>query len=77
MHLHRSCHLLVWLNPLLGLDGYQPLTRGMSAALPHIDLFLPSHNLSSLESLALLLSRISATSSVQEPRPRNTVRRAS
>jgi len=75
-HLHRSCHLLVWLNPLLGLDGYQPLTRGMSAALPHIDLFLPSHNLSSLESLALLLSRISATSSSQEPRPRSTVRRA-
>ncbi len=74
-HLHRSCHLLVWLNPLLGLDGYQPPTRGMSAALPHIDLFLPSHNLSSLESLALLLSRISATSSRQEPRPLGTTGR--
>jgi len=58
-HLQRSCHLLVWLNPLLGLDGYQPLTRGMSAALPYIDLFLPAHNLSSLEALAAQLGRLS------------------
>jgi len=58
-HLQRSCHLLVWLNPLLGLDGYQPLTRGMSAALPYVDLFLPAHNLRSLEALAAQLSRLS------------------
>jgi len=58
-HLQRSCHLLVWLNPLLGLDGYQPLTRGMSAALPYVDLFLPAHNLRSLEALASLLGRLS------------------
>ena len=57
-HLQRSCHLLVWLNPLLGLEGYQPLTRGMSAALPYVDLFLPAHNLASLEALAAMLSRI-------------------
>jgi len=54
-HLQRSCHLLAWLNPLLGVAGYQPLTRGMSAALPYVDLFLPTHNLASLESLGALL----------------------
>jgi uncharacterized protein with von Willebrand factor type A (vWA) domain len=59
-HLQRSCHLLVWLNPLLGLEGYQPLTRGMSAALPYVDLFLPAHNLASLEALAAMLGRIAS-----------------
>jgi uncharacterized protein with von Willebrand factor type A (vWA) domain len=39
---------LIWLNPLLGLPGYEPVTRGMSAALPHIDVFAPAHNLQSL-----------------------------
>ncbi len=58
-HLQRFCYLMVWLNPLLGLEGYQPLTRGMTAALPYIDLFLPAHNLASLESLAALLARVS------------------
>lgn len=58
-HLQRSCHLLVWLNPLLGLEGYQPLTRGMTAALPYIDLFLPAHNLASLEALAAMLAQVS------------------
>ncbi len=58
-HLRRSCHMLVWLNPLLGLEGYQPLTRGMTAALPYIDLFLPAHNLASLEALAAMLARVS------------------
>lgn len=50
--LHRSCHRLMWLNPLLGLAEYEPLTRGMQAALPHVDDFLPVHNLRSLEQLA-------------------------
>jgi uncharacterized protein with von Willebrand factor type A (vWA) domain len=50
--LRRQCHRLIWLNPLLGSPGYQPLTRGMQAALPFIDDFLPVHNLVSLESLA-------------------------
>ena len=59
-HLQRSCHLLVWLNPLLGLEGYQPLTRGMSTALPYVDLFLSAHNLASLEALAAMLSRIAS-----------------
>jgi uncharacterized protein with von Willebrand factor type A (vWA) domain len=50
--LRRSCHRLIWLNPRLGSPDYQPLTRGMQAALPFIDDFLPVHNLASLESLA-------------------------
>ena len=48
----RSCHRLVWLNPLLGSANYEPLTRGMQAALRHVDDFLPAHNLASLEDLA-------------------------
>ncbi len=57
--LRRSCHTLIWLNPLLGTAGYQPLTRGIQAALPRIDFFLPVHNLVSLERLAALLPEIS------------------
>ena len=54
--LQRSCHRLIWLNPLLGAPGYEPLTRGLQAALPHIDSFLPAHNLASLERLATVLN---------------------
>lgn len=54
--LHRSCHRLIWLNPLLGAADYQPLVRGIKAALPHVDDFLPVHNLASLEQLADLLA---------------------
>ncbi len=57
--LARNCHRLIWLNPLLGYDAYQPLTKGMLAALPHIDDFLPVHNLESLEQLGAVLSRLS------------------
>lgn len=57
----RSIRLLVkkiiWLNPLLGLADYQPVTRGMSAALPHLDVFAPAHNLESLLALERHLSR--------------------
>ncbi len=56
--LQRSCHRLMWLNPLLGSPGYQPLTQGMQAALPYVDDFLPAHNMSSLQSLAERLSDI-------------------
>ena len=58
--LQRSCHRLVWLNPLLGSPSYQPLTQGMKAALPYIDDFLPVNNLNSLESLAEHLSNLRA-----------------
>jgi uncharacterized protein with von Willebrand factor type A (vWA) domain len=54
--LHRSCRRLIWLNPLLGAAGYQPLVRGIQAALPHVDDFLPVHNLASLEQLAETLA---------------------
>jgi uncharacterized protein len=56
--LQRNCHRLIWLNPLLGSPDYEPLTRGMQAALPHIDDFLPVHNLASLEELAQHLTRL-------------------
>jgi uncharacterized protein with von Willebrand factor type A (vWA) domain len=56
--LRRRCSRLIWLNPLLGSAGYEPLTRGMQAALEHIDDFMPAHNLRSLEDLALHLQRI-------------------
>ncbi len=56
--LQRSCHRLVWLNPLLGSPDYRPLTRGMQAALPFVDDFMPIHNLDSLESLARHLERL-------------------
>ena len=44
----RKVRQLIWLNPLLGLPGYEPVTRGMNAALPYIDVFAPAHNLQSL-----------------------------
>jgi len=47
---HRAREI-IWLNPLLGLEGYEPVTRGMSAALPHVDVFAPAHNLESLMAL--------------------------
>ena len=56
--LRRSCHRLIWLNPLLGSPEYEPLTRGMQAALPHVDNFLPVHNLKSLEDLAQHLEKL-------------------
>jgi len=56
IHLRRSAHRLIWLNPLLGSEGYEPLTRGMAAALPHCDDFLAAHNVAALEDLGRLLA---------------------
>jgi uncharacterized protein with von Willebrand factor type A (vWA) domain len=56
--LSRSCDRLIWLNPLLGSPGYQPLTRGIRSVLPHIDHFLPVHNLRSLEELGQVLRQL-------------------
>lgn len=50
--LARSCHRLIWLTPLMGDPDYAPLTRGMQAALPHLDDLLPVHDLDSLSDLA-------------------------
>jgi uncharacterized protein with von Willebrand factor type A (vWA) domain len=49
--LRKRCRRLVWLNPLLGSEGYEPLTQGMQAALPHLSVFAPAHNLDSLRAL--------------------------
>ena len=48
----RRAGRVIWLNPLLGSASYEPLTRGMQAALPHVDVFAPAHNLASLRDLA-------------------------
>ncbi|MDX1522843.1 MAG: VWA domain-containing protein [Anaerolineae bacterium] len=56
--LQLSCHRLIWLNPLLGSNNYEPLTRGIVAAMPYIDDFLPVHNLHSLEQLGDLLLQL-------------------
>jgi hypothetical protein len=45
----------VWLNPLSARPGYEPLARGMAAALPYVDDFLSGHSLRSLDELASLL----------------------
>ncbi len=50
--LRRRCHSIIWVNPLKGTEGYEPLAAGMAAALPYVDVFLPGHNLIALESLA-------------------------
>ncbi len=49
--IRRRARDIIWLNPLLGLEEYAPVTRGMSAALPHVDVFAPAHNLESLLAL--------------------------
>ena len=56
IHLRRSAHRLVWLNPPIGSEGYQPLTRGMAAALPYCDDFLAAHNVQALDDLGRLLA---------------------
>ena len=56
--LQRSCHRLMWLSPLLGDPQYRPLTRGLQAALPYVDDFLPVHNLASIERLAERLNTL-------------------
>lgn len=50
--IHRHAGRVIWLNPLLADPRYQPLTRGMQAALPHIDIFAAANNLETLEALA-------------------------
>ena len=73
--LQRSCYRLIWLNPLLGSPRYQPLTRGMQAAMPFIDDFLPVHNLESLEALADHLSEIGEVRPVRRQQPLEFERR--
>ena len=58
--LRRNCHRLVWLNPLAGTPGYQPLAGGMRAAYPYIDDFLPAGTVASLERLGEILGGVRA-----------------
>jgi uncharacterized protein with von Willebrand factor type A (vWA) domain len=64
--LHRSCRRLIWLNPLLRFDGFEPRARGVRAMLPHVDEFRPVHNLSSLGDLAAALGKV--RSDTHDPR---------
>ena len=56
--LQRRCHRLIWLNPLIGTVDYAPLTRGLQAALPFVDHFLPARTLTNLADLALHLNTL-------------------
>src|SRR5579884_2557243 len=56
--LRRSAHRLVWLNPLAAHPDFEPLTRGMRAAVPHTDELLPGNSLASLQDLAELLEEV-------------------
>ncbi len=66
--LQRNCHRLIWLNPLAGADGYEPLAAGMAAAYPSIDDFLPIHNLASLERLGEVLGGLGLGATGRPPR---------
>ena len=54
--LHKSCRRLIWLNPLLRYDRFEPRAQGIRAMLPHVDEFRPVHNLASLADLVAALS---------------------
>jgi len=56
--LKRRAYRVLWLNPLLGSEGYRPLAQGMVAALPAVDEFLPVHNLASLSRVGRTLIRL-------------------
>ena len=60
--LHRMAHEVVWLNPLLRFDGFEPRAAGVRTLLPHVDRFLPVHNLASLADLAARLAAAGAAS---------------
>ena len=58
--LKRRCKKIIWLNPLLASENYEPLCKGMQAALPYLDLFLSVHNVNSLVSLGRTLQKMVA-----------------
>jgi hypothetical protein len=68
--LHRSCRRLIWLNPLLRYDGFEPKAQGIKMMLPHVDEFRPVHNLMSIKGL------IEALSSMPQPQHRSLIRSA-
>jgi len=56
--LARRCRRIVWLNPMMGWEGYTPEARGIKAALPHVDLYAPAHSLQSLAALEPYLAKL-------------------
>jgi uncharacterized protein len=58
--LRKSCRRVVWLNPLLRFDRFEPRAGGIKAILPHVDRFLPAHNLESLAELVRVLRQPAA-----------------
>ena len=54
--LSKSCKRLIWLNPLLRYQGFEARAAGIKAMLPYVDLFMPAHNLDSLDALAEVLN---------------------
>ncbi len=59
-NLKRRCHKIIWLNPLLASENYQPLCKGMQAALPYLDFFLSVHNVHSLVALGRTMQKLVA-----------------
>jgi hypothetical protein len=59
--LHKSCRRLIWLNPLLRYREFEAKPAGIKAMLPHVDAFLPVHNLQSLEELSAMLAQETRT----------------
>jgi uncharacterized protein with von Willebrand factor type A (vWA) domain len=66
----RSVHRTIWLNPLAGRKGYAPETRGLKAALPYVDDFLPAARLVDLGGVIRLLESM-------PPHPSQAARRTS
>ena len=56
--LRRSCHRLIWIDPLAARKGFEPATAGLQAALPHVDEFVPAASVASLAALAERLGEL-------------------
>ncbi len=66
--LHKSCRKVIWLNPLLRYEGFEPRPLGVRVMLPHVDAFLPAHNIDSLIALGRALSAGRVESGAQAAR---------
>ena len=56
--LQRSCHRLIWIDPLAAQPGFEPATLGLRAALPYVDEFVPAASVASLQELAARLGNL-------------------
>lgn len=69
--LHRSCRQLIWLNPLLRYEAYEPLSQGANVLIKHVDDFRPIHNLNSMRDLTMVLSTEQPNQRSRGNRPRS------